>query len=523
MAAKMTAAESAARKRKMERHVRNATVEELGEFWERSGGPRVVVAEKTPGVRLPALSCAVDLDASVALCKGMVCAEVALAAFGETAKLPLPLEYRMSACGLVFEGSSLRGPIIVRQSVAGKYGPGDAERPNWSAPLAGALDALLASQSPLKELLSARIVTVSPINESAQLVQIEMVYPQALDSGYMVALLHENGLLTEDDLRGGEGWRTRPVDPDAFAGRLQELEEVVKVPPKPAEHPKAKGDGPVAADARGLVEPPRQPTAPAQRTRSQRGDVDLLITGTGYVVPAALQVETAPTSIAPKLDYKYDEETTAVWSGQPKAKAASKSVEIDPKALASIKAEEEKLGALKRDYENYSNEACALRQSLSDKREKRESVKRRIEGEVRAASESLPVRWNRLGAAFACVIGAIVCIFLGVAGILRTVMDFAMMVFLIVGAVYLIGFLLSIIQAIATGISAKNRVRKARHGGAFKLKDLDTQVDAAVRNLAAAEAKEATAKKAYEAQKEAVERARADAGLSAAPEDGDRA
>lgn len=518
MASKKTAAERAARQRRMERHVRNASMEELEGLWGRVGGPRTVLTAEAPGIVLPAPSCAMDMDTSMVLYKTTICVKTRATVFGETPKFPVPLTCEASSGDLLFHGSALLGPIAKRVGSGRSHSEDDAL--GWAASLADALETLCASDSPLKELVGAQIVAASPINEGSLFVQIEMVYPKALDTDYMVALLYENGLLTEGDLRGGEDWRGRPVDSGRFAGMGSLVgcpAPAIEASPQVAVRAKT-GYGSVAEGDSGVVS--SCPSSPAARyTRSQRGDVDLLVTDMGSVGPAVSQADACPTPAAPKLDYKYGEATAAVWDSQTKAKpkAALKPMGIDPEVLASIKAEEERLGVLKKGYGDRSREVRALQQSLYEQREKRELMKNQIEEQIKAASGSLPVRWGRLGGTFGCVagalVGAVVCVCLGDAGFLQLLTGVVMLVLLAVGAVYLVGFLLSIIQTIATGIAAKNRIRKARLSGARRLKDIDARVGVITRDLAVAKSKEAAAKKAYEAQEAAVERARTDVGL----------
>lgn len=89
----------------------------------------------------------------------------------------------------------------------------------WLASYELAGDADAALWGPLARCAGARVTSVSGFGVRA-LVQARLTYLQALDRDDLVAMLAENGCITEDDLRGGDGWRSRLLGSRDLRGTL---------------------------------------------------------------------------------------------------------------------------------------------------------------------------------------------------------------------------------------------------------------------------------------------------------------
>lgn len=180
------------------RCARNASVSELVAVWRAAGGTELVLAQGEAGggnavlpARVVGLDCAGNLEVRESVLCGIADPAIELAVGDEVRvdrlldSLTLRTEDGKRVFSCAFSGAK-----------------------DW-VETSGGSSASEAAASPLHEFVGARVAAVSDAPNGSRFVQVCLRYLIRLTVQTMLATLVLNGVLTEDDLFGGDEWRSR--------------------------------------------------------------------------------------------------------------------------------------------------------------------------------------------------------------------------------------------------------------------------------------------------------------------------
>lgn len=190
--------------------VRNAALDELVSLWKRVGGPKALARAKEGHLALPERVLAIDIDCGVEIRRSFFHAvanedDISL----HEVNAGMPLSCAASYPYMNFE--TLDGCLLSNRSPSHAFCPvlfdeydDYAEGVHKGSSVAG--------------LVGAWVESISHEAGGCVLVCIRFDYPHKLTTQTMINLLYKNGVLTDDDMLGGDDWRTREYEKLPFEG-----------------------------------------------------------------------------------------------------------------------------------------------------------------------------------------------------------------------------------------------------------------------------------------------------------------
>lgn len=219
--------------------VRNAALDELISLWKRAGGPKALVRAKEGYLALPERVLAIDIDCGVEIRRSFFHAvanenDVSL----HEVKAGMPLSCAASYPYMNFE--TLDGCLLSNRS------PSHAFHPVLFDEYDDYAEGVHEGSS-FADLVGARIENISHEAGGRVLICIRFDYPHKLTTQTMINLLYKNGVLTDDDMLGGDDWRKREYEKlsfegdalvedsedDSTSGSVPELESESEIEPAP--------------------------------------------------------------------------------------------------------------------------------------------------------------------------------------------------------------------------------------------------------------------------------------------------
>lgn len=190
--------------------VRNAALDELISLWKRVGGPKALARAKEGHLALPERVLAIDIDCGVEIRRSFFHAvanesDISL----HEVKAGMPLSCAASYPYMNFE--TLDGCLLSNRS------PSHAFRPVLFDEYDDYAEGVHKGSS-FADLVGAWIENISHEASGRELVCIRFDYPHKLTTQTMINLLYKNGVLTDDDMLGGDDWRTREYEKLSFEG-----------------------------------------------------------------------------------------------------------------------------------------------------------------------------------------------------------------------------------------------------------------------------------------------------------------
>lgn len=190
--------------------VRNAALDELISLWKRVGGPKALVRAKEGHLALPERVLAIDIDCGVEIRRSFFHAvanenDISL----HEVKAGMPLSCAASYPYMNFE--TLDGCLLSNRS------PSHAFHPVLFDEYDDYAEGVHEGSS-FADLVGARIENISHEAGGRVLICIRFDYPHKLTTQTMINLLYKNGVLTDDDMLGGDDWRKREYEKLSFEG-----------------------------------------------------------------------------------------------------------------------------------------------------------------------------------------------------------------------------------------------------------------------------------------------------------------
>lgn len=190
--------------------VRNAALDELISLWKRVGGPKALVRAKEGHLALPERVLAIDIDCGVEIRRSFFHAvvnenDISL----HEVKAGMPLSCAVSYPYMNFE--TLDGCLLSNRS------PSHAFLPVLFDEYDDYAEGVHKGSS-FADLVGAWIENISHEAGGRALVCIRFDYPHKLTTQTMINLLYKNGVLTDDDMLGGDDWRKREYEKLSFEG-----------------------------------------------------------------------------------------------------------------------------------------------------------------------------------------------------------------------------------------------------------------------------------------------------------------
>lgn len=190
--------------------VRNAALDELISLWKRVGGPKALARAKEGHLALPERVLAIDVDCGVEIRRSFFHAvanenDISL----HEVKAGMPLSCAASYPYMNFE--TLDGCLLSNRS------PSHAFHPVLFDEYDDYAEGVHKGSS-FADLVGARIENISHEAGGRVLVCIRFDYPHKLTTQTMINLLYKNGVLTDDDMLGGDDWRKREYEKLSFEG-----------------------------------------------------------------------------------------------------------------------------------------------------------------------------------------------------------------------------------------------------------------------------------------------------------------
>ena len=190
--------------------VRNAALDELISLWKRVGGPKALARAKEGHLALPERVLAIDIDCGVEICRSFFHAvanenDISL----HEVKAGMPLSCAASYPYMNFE--TLDGCLLSNRSPSHAFCPVLFDEYDDYAEG-------VHKGSSFADLVGAWIENISHEAGGRVLVCIRFDYPHKLTTQTMINLLYKNGVLTDDDMLGGDDWRTREYEKLSFEG-----------------------------------------------------------------------------------------------------------------------------------------------------------------------------------------------------------------------------------------------------------------------------------------------------------------
>lgn len=190
--------------------VRNAALDELISLWKRVGGPKALARAKEGHLALPERVLAIDLDCGVEIRRSFFHAvanenDISL----HEVKAGMPLSCATSYPYMNFE--TLDGCLLSNRSLSHAFLPVLFDEYDDYAEG-------VHKGSSFADLVGAWIENISHEAGGRVLVCIRFDYPHKLTTQTMINLLYKNGVLTDDDMLGGDDWRKREYEKLSFEG-----------------------------------------------------------------------------------------------------------------------------------------------------------------------------------------------------------------------------------------------------------------------------------------------------------------
>lgn len=184
------------RKETVKRCARNATLEELVDVWARAGGASVLLS-RCASPLLPERVRGIDADALVELRETTLCATASHAT-----DLHAGLSLSYSAQGFRFLFKDAMGEMRFSISYP-TFGDNGVYQEIVECPSAK------SAATALSDCVGAEVVSASDTPDGSCFVQVKMRYLHSLTTQTMLNLLVRAELITDDDLLGGDAWRSR--------------------------------------------------------------------------------------------------------------------------------------------------------------------------------------------------------------------------------------------------------------------------------------------------------------------------
>lgn len=237
--------------------VRNAALDELISLWKRVGGPKALVRAKEGRLALPERVLAIDVDCGVEIRRSFFHAvanenDISL----HEVKAGMPLSCAASYPYMNFE--TLDGCLLSNRSLSHAFLPVLFDEYDDYAEG-------VHKDSSFADLVGAWIENISHEAGGRVLVCIRFDYPHKLTAQTMINLLYKNGVLTDDDMLGGDDWRKREYEKlsfegDALAGGPEGDSESGSVPELESEsEPKSESEIEPASEPEPELEPDSKP------------------------------------------------------------------------------------------------------------------------------------------------------------------------------------------------------------------------------------------------------------------------
>ena len=194
--------------------LRNAKLKELVSLWKKVGGPKNLTRENEEDLVLPERVAAIDVDLAVEIRRSYFHAIVHKNELEQHAvKVGTPLSCSASDPFIAFEAPD--GYRLINRRV-GKRRWSDSD----PSPFDEYADCKESAwkDSPVAGLVGAWIESTSQDYYGCVLVCVRFDYPHKLTTQTMINLLYKNGVLTDDDMLGGDDWRTREYEKLSFEG-----------------------------------------------------------------------------------------------------------------------------------------------------------------------------------------------------------------------------------------------------------------------------------------------------------------
>ena len=281
--------------------VRNAALDELISLWKRVGGPKALVRAKEGHLALPERVLAIDIDCGVEIRRSFFHAvanenDISL----HEVKAGMPLSCAASYPYMNFE--TLDGCLLSNRS------PSHAFHPVLFDEYDDYAEGVHEGSS-FADLVGARIENISHEAGGRVLICIRFDYPHKLTTQTMINLLYKNGVLTDDDMLGGDDWRKREYEKlsfegaalvedsgdDSTSGSVPELESESEIESAPDPKPE------IESDSKPEIEPASEPDSEPESDGPTRED-KLSLARLAVTAAQLVGVATFPQEFLDKLE-----------------------------------------------------------------------------------------------------------------------------------------------------------------------------------------------------------------------------
>lgn len=223
--------------------VRNAKLKELVSLWKKVGGPKTLMRENEEQLVLPERVAAIDADCAVEIRKSYFHAMIHKSELEQHAvKVGTSLSCSASDPFIAF--GTPDGYRLINRRV-GDLRWRDSDPSPFDEYADYGEDAW--KDSPVAGLVGAWIESISQDYYGCVLICVRFDYPHKLTTQTMINLLYKNGVLTDDDMLGGDDWRKREYEKlsfegdalvedsgdDSTSGSVPELESESEIEPAP--------------------------------------------------------------------------------------------------------------------------------------------------------------------------------------------------------------------------------------------------------------------------------------------------
>lgn len=281
--------------------VRNAALDELISLWKRVGGPKALVRAKEGHLALPERVLAIDIDCGVEIRRSFFHAvvnenDISL----HEVKAGMPLSCAVSYPYMNFE--TLDGCLLSNRS------PSHAFLPVLFDEYDDYAEGVHKGSS-FADLVGAWIENISHEAGGRALICVRFDYPHKLTTQTMINLLYKNGVLTDDDMLGGDDWRKREYEKlsfegaalvedsgdDSTSGSVPELESESEIESAP------EPESELESDSKPEIEPASEPDSGPESDGPTRED-KLSLARLAVTAAQLVGVATFPQEFLDKLE-----------------------------------------------------------------------------------------------------------------------------------------------------------------------------------------------------------------------------